>query len=243
MKYEKDMGNRYDTVSDSTTRSTFGVDKEFPSALSGRASKLASALYLVTSLMPEGDPVRTELRNVGVTLVSDIAKSGRVARGSARDLVPAIVSLLELSKNAGLMSAMNADVLSEKFIEFSHGLTADGDGVTGRSALALLSDSFPDSVKDTPTSSSVAVHKGQRANLLARHLQASHRPLARSGDGVRRAKIIDFIKDRKRAGIKEIAHMFPGLSEKTVQRELLQLVRERVIAREGERRWSVYSIA
>lgn len=242
MKYEKDMGNRHDTMSDSTTLSTFGVGKEFPSALPGRASKLASALYLVTSLMSEGDPVRTELRSAGVALVSDIAKSGRVARGSARDLVSVIVSLLELSKNSGLMSAMNADVLSEKFIEFSRGLTADGDGATGRSALALLSDAFPDPVKDTPTSSS-AVYKGQRVNLLTRHLQASQRPLAGSGDGVRRAKIIDFIKDRKRAGIKEIARMFPGLSEKTVQRELIQLVRERVIAREGERRWSVYSIA
>ncbi len=243
MGSEKDMGNRHDVVSDNATRSPFSVGNGvFPSELSDRASKLVSALYLVTSLMPEGDPVRTELRNVGVALVSDIAKSTGGVRGSAA-LVSVIVSLLDLSKNAGVMSAMNAEMLSEKFIEFSHGIAADGNGAIGRSALALLSDSFSNSVKDASVPSVSATHKGQRVALLARSAQSAQRPHAGKGDSSRRAKIIDFIKDKKRVGIKEISRIFPGLSEKTVQRELLDLVKARVLAKEGERRWSVYTIA
>jgi hypothetical protein len=36
--------------------------------------------------------------------------------------------------------------------------------------------------------------------------------------------------------------MIKDCSEKTIQRELIVLVSEKVVKKEGERRWSVYSI-
>ncbi len=236
------MQGRYAGLSDSgMPGSALGEDI----ALAARASKLVSALYLVTSLMSEVDPTRAELRKSGVALVSDMSRSSGGVRAAARELVSVIVTLLGLSKDAGLMSAMNADMLSEKFLEFSGALARENHGAVGQTALSLLSDSFAADVKDNVGARMhVGVPKGHQASLPApkrAHTPARH--ATQAPDTSRRQKIVDFIKDKKRAGIKEVSRVLPGLSEKTVQRELLELVRTRVLNKEGERRWSVYTLA
>ncbi len=62
--------------------------------------------------------------------------------------------------------------------------------------------------------------------------------LARS----RRERILDIIKDKKEATIKDIAELITDCSEKTIQRELINLIKDSVIVREGERRWSKYKV-
>lgn len=239
------MGSKHVAVSDNASRSFFLLGDGEDAALSERASKLVSALYLVTSLVPESDPVRVELRRVGVALVSDMAKTSGGVRAGARDLVSVILSLLELSRNAGVMSVMNAKMLSEKFLEFAGALSAQGTDSVGHSALSMLSGSFGNSVKDITRSADASERKGHRMVLFTPNRRESvvRQITGRgSGDGMRRNKIVDFIKDKKRVGIKEISRIFPGLSEKTVQRELLTLVKANILNREGERRWSVYTI-
>lgn len=56
----------------------------------------------------------------------------------------------------------------------------------------------------------------------------------------RMSLILDFIKRNKRSSIKEIAAVVKGCSEKTIQRELGELIHQGLIRKEGERRWSVY---
>jgi len=42
--------------------------------------------------------------------------------------------------------------------------------------------------------------------------------------------------------VKDFAKVITDISEKTIQRELLDLVQRGVIKKEGERRWSRYSL-
>lgn len=71
--------------------------------------------------------------------------------------------------------------------------------------------------------SSYAVTKGQseRASLILAYLKTAH----------------------KKASIKDIARVVPGYSEKTIQRELAALIEQGLIKKEGERRWSLYTLA
>jgi len=55
--------------------------------------------------------------------------------------------------------------------------------------------------------------------------------------------ILDFIKGHNDVSIKDIVPNITGCSEKTVQRELISLIKEGKIKKIGERRWSKYSIA
>ncbi len=59
----------------------------------------------------------------------------------------------------------------------------------------------------------------------------------------RRARILTVIKDKGEVTIKDIADIVTDVSEKTIQRELIDLIKDGVIVRKGERRWSRYSAA
>lgn len=60
------------------------------------------------------------------------------------------------------------------------------------------------------------------------------------GQEDRLSQILDFVKKNKGVSIKDIAGVVRGCSEKTIQRELATLIRQGLIERRGERRWSVY---
>ncbi|MBP6856271.1 MAG: DeoR family transcriptional regulator [Candidatus Pacebacteria bacterium] len=58
----------------------------------------------------------------------------------------------------------------------------------------------------------------------------------------RRNTILKLIKDMREVTIKEVSNVVPDVSEKTIQRELLNLVSEGVLKKTGEKRWSRYSL-
>lgn len=101
-------------------------------------------------------------------------------------------------------------------------------------------------------------HKGQNINNVLYKRPNSHnfsqktdlKPTGQIGtsstfnrkkdNSERRLKIIDIIKTKKKVSVKDISSEIPTVSEKTLQRELLAMVSEGLIKKEGERRWSRY---
>ena len=59
----------------------------------------------------------------------------------------------------------------------------------------------------------------------------------------RRNDVLNIIKNNGTASIKDVKNILKDINEKTIQRELLSLVKEGVLKKEGEKRWSVYRIA
>jgi DeoR/GlpR family transcriptional regulator of sugar metabolism len=62
-----------------------------------------------------------------------------------------------------------------------------------------------------------------------------------SNSNNRQELIYRIIKQSGPLSIKDIAQNVPGVSSKTVQRELVSLVQSGRLKREGDRRWSRYS--
>ena len=58
----------------------------------------------------------------------------------------------------------------------------------------------------------------------------------------RRENILKLIKDKKEVTIKDISSSISGCSEKTIQRELISLLKDKIIQKTGEKRWSRYFI-
>ncbi|MDO8594464.1 MAG: hypothetical protein Q7R93_03040 [bacterium] len=58
----------------------------------------------------------------------------------------------------------------------------------------------------------------------------------------RRKDILGVLRDGRTATIKDFSSVISGCSEKTVQRLLIEMVRDGILQREGDRRWSRYSI-
>lgn len=58
----------------------------------------------------------------------------------------------------------------------------------------------------------------------------------------RKTHVLNVIRDKGEATIKDITEVISDCSEKTIQRELTNLIKDNLIAREGERRWSRYKL-
>lgn len=71
---------------------------------------------------------------------------------------------------------------------------------------------------------------------------AASTPLPVSGQS-RTDRILAVVKDKGSATIKDIADVVTDCSEKTIQRELIGLIKDGKVHREGERRWSKYTLA
>lgn len=56
----------------------------------------------------------------------------------------------------------------------------------------------------------------------------------------RREKILAFLKDRGEASIRDVAEIIKDCSEKTIQRDLNNLIKDNLVSRVGEKRWSKY---
>jgi predicted ArsR family transcriptional regulator len=59
----------------------------------------------------------------------------------------------------------------------------------------------------------------------------------------RRAVILTLLQRKDRIAIKDVTAVIRDVSDKTIQRELLALVAQGVLIKDGERRWSTYRLA
>jgi hypothetical protein len=69
------------------------------------------------------------------------------------------------------------------------------------------------------------------------------RPRQDVGRDDRRKIILALIKQKPALTVKDITKSIPGVSEKTIQRELFAMVTDGVLTKKGDRRWSTYSLA
>jgi len=83
----------------------------------------------------------------------------------------------------------------------------------------------------------------KRRNMQSRTPVSGNAPLQNGvGDISRRDRILAIIREKGHASIKDVSSVIVDCSEKTIQRELMTLISEGQIIKEGERRWSRYSI-
>jgi len=97
--------------------------------------------------------------------------------------------------------------------------------------------------KNNSLENSLYESKGQN-NLINKNAKPPKRKSTRNKktNVERRNLIIAEIRKQGEVSVKDIAKIMSDVSEKTLQRELISMVDEKIIVKKGERRWSRYSI-
>lgn len=216
-----------------------------------KSEKIAHVLALLTAQTPIKDSdTLEELMATAVriphTVVHFVAGEADAAMVLA-DLFSA-ASLVRLSATQGLLSKENAQIVAQEYELVIRRIVAQShpspfvsqddfaleEGVPQQDARASLTAGQllfqppaqeADGVKD--------IYKGHKSHINQKG-QAPKEVASRT------SLILDFVKKNKEVSIKDIAKAVRGCSEKTIQRELTQLINEGLIERRGERRWSVY---
>ena len=213
------------------------LSNEYQSFLVKKAERLTSALYVVTGFMPPEEPLRKRLRSKALELIgsaSDPASlsTERVERFKA--LCVELGVLFQTARTSGLVSPMNADILAEEYAGLASFVSEHSGSVRETSNTA----------SDVSVALPLANTQSDKGHNFQYETKRTIPKRQKNGDkkqqGNRRQAILDLLDKKDRISIKDAVSVIGGVSEKTIQRELLSLVDEGVVLKEGERRWSTY---
>jgi predicted transcriptional regulator len=228
-----------------------------------KTEKITSALYLVSGLIKDDEPLKWELRHRGMDLLSSSFTASSSLPGDKNVVIQSLftaaletVSILNVARISGLVSDMNhailvkeidqvlvmlrdrlaesaenaGYILSESFFKtpslFSSGFAADVKSGRG----ALYQDITKGQPGTVPQKAQVKVtHTGEYQNSTDKKTK-------------RQEEIVSILKEQSNLSVKDFTRVIKDCSEKTIQRELLDLVEKGIVKKEGERRWSRYSL-
>ncbi len=160
-----------------------------------------------------------------------------------------LLSLLDIASVSGLISKMNGMILKGEFQTFISELENFYDNFENNKNLSvrgLFLEPLPNLEEINKASTHSNYENFDRSGELFRQkkmLTEGHKNnCGLKRKDLRKNTILDFIKRHNNASIKDIVPNINGCSEKTVQRELIELIKEGKVVKNGERRWSKYSI-
>ena len=204
-----------------------------------RAERISAALHLITSHVPDDEPLRKLVRSKGLSLISLILKLRSGLRAPASEqgqavlaLVRELISYVRILAVSGFISSQNATTLVEALDELGNLIV-----ISQRSSLA---EQFSISrAALTPSATSEPSRSTPKTSVDAKKdIKDSRESKSTTG---RSQQILDILKFGGTLGIKDITSNLPQYSEKMIQRELLDLVSLGKVQKEGEKRWSKYS--
>jgi hypothetical protein len=234
-----------DNITDSSTpakRSQKSLDSvaQFPAVYlndhhaycARKAERLATAVHVVTGFIAKDEPVRTVLRAASLELSrlsTDRTRLLEVGAETFSTRCAEISSILVTAESAGLVSQMNAKLIIEEYARLATFV---------RERYSFIHSHVSDIQDITPVSQTVS-DKGQKDIKVYRskYVEAVKDTSQTSS---RRADILALFNHRERISVKDAVQTVPGVSEKTLQRELLAMVADGTLKKEGERRWSTY---
>lgn len=279
-------------------------NKEYFNLAILKTEKLASALYLVSNLISDIEPLKWTMRKVGTDIISDISLMGvapsnkghKVSLEKITAKIFEITSLLQVAWMGGLISNMNFEILRSEYFKLGNFLKDKFYSTTPDRLLVsknfFLSDELREVEETAKKNSAEKNNEGENSSFLNSNndidseLKARHRPPASSVKDIshkgqereeflskrhhdkgqivmfarkgvtdnsmsdknkekRHSKILSLLSSQLSYSVPEILKiigMGETLSEKTIQRDLIQLVSKGSLKKTGERRWSRYQL-
>lgn len=240
--------------------SFFDLNNDFVLAYK-KTEKLASAVYMVTGLFSDNEPIKWTLRKKVGELLSFILTYKDTPEAGQTDFLYTtktkaleLVSLLEISLRGGLMSQMNFSILKQEFLNL---VTILNDAISSSNIFpndGLSKTFFEDGQISSQTlrdrSNADSFYKTTEINTGLQKMSFNvlkDRTVSHDADNFKKSNrqnvILTLLKKKKELTIKDIALVIKDCSEKTIQRELNSFIAQGVLKRAGVRRWSKYSLA
>ncbi len=251
------------------SKSTSGI-KDTMLEIEAKTQKIVTALYLVSDLIDETDPLRKDIRNISVSLSSLVSSISIESPSQAKKIiteaqnhVDRLLNILKVCVSVGFVSDMNFKVISEYLVFVRDDLTQKYGLINSQS---LVASSFhnkaihefilPDFItKDSGLvgGNQATVSKEAKSKIEAlKDIEVRTKPKVdisikdnsngHESNSQRLDKIVSIIQTQGNVSIGDVAKEFPELSEKTIQRMLIRLVELGKLSKTGEKRWSRYSV-
>lgn len=192
--------------------------------------ELTLALYRVTDFFPRGETLKRQLREKANEIFGGVTEYGYAdsREQGARALLGKVETMqgyLRVSRSMRFVRQINLTILEREY--------------------ALLELFFREELRD-PRRTEPRSHEHPPASSDC----ASANVKIRAPDGrghaekisERQKKILGYVEKTSRAKIGDLNNLLEGVSVKTIQRDLHDLVQKNMLQKDGEKRWTVYSL-
>lgn len=263
MEYKKDNLNQDSQAPFAGGHASVDERASFYQTLGKKTEKVATAIFMVSSHIDDRESIKGSFRDIALALVletfsledpirpaEEIFLSMNVATGKLQ-------SLIALAASLGMISANNARILDSELGSVRE------LALSGRKFYALttlddvLKTIYPEELptmidksligqnmfvpqitseikKPAPIASTLPPKKETKRESTVEQAAPSF--------SKRKDQILKIIRDKGEVSIKDISKDFADCSEKTIQRDINALVEEGKVRKEGDRRWSRYSL-
>lgn len=214
-----------------------------------KTERLAKAIHLIAPAFSGSVSLRNRIDTIAISLVDAAILPLTLARTALSRELLSLSSLLSIARTSGLLSPMNSEIIAHE----AHLLLQE---VAAYEEPRLIFDEAMTLSGIAKSASKMESTSGLRSSLSASKRVA--RKISDSGskghikdiDAVsdinikdRREAILSVIRNKGKTSIKDISTIIRDVSEKTIQRELLTLIEAGIVEKQGERRWSTYSVS
>ncbi len=224
-------------------------DESFYRYIFKKTEKIVSVIFYVSNSIETDkkservvEDILGTAQGVHDAVIKTLSVRSHVAEEPLRNFAHTLIAL-----DSKLRIAMVLRIISEEVL---HVLTSEIDGVLrGLNKYLINSSAFddldykvaPDSLSSTSTNNRV---KPRESNIRERREVGENTPaVSHSSDLDRRERIKVVLSAKGEATIKDIGDIITDVSSKTIQRELNAMIEDNIVKRQGERRWSKYSLA
>ncbi len=217
-----------------------------------KAERLAKALHLIAPAFAESASLRNRIDAIAIGLVDAAILPPGIARTALSRELLALSSVLSIARTGGLLSSMNTELITREAHILLQEIAAyeeprlfldESPTLSGIAKTALKQGSL----QNTHAHTSKRVEPARTAPNKPTRIDKGHvkdtssTPQAPVKD--RQEAVLSVIRNKGSVSIKDISTIIRGVSEKTIQRELTGLIDAGVVLKQGERRWSTYSLA
>ncbi len=227
-----------------------------------KTEKLVTAVYMITNFIKDDEPLKWRIRENALELLALNLSFSTVSLSERKDLFrqyqaysTEIVSLSSIARHSGLISEMNADILKREFNALVAIIEKDENKKANEETVILNPDFFDTSrdKRDYEASAIIApapaaipaaapasnvLYKGQVPKISRPVVKDMPAKPQHTGDSKedRQSAILKLLSKKSGLAVKDFTDTIQGVSEKTIQRELLAMVASGVLKKEGERK-------
>ena len=258
-----------DSIKDQTSDS---ASSNFNGQLNKKLEKLSTAIYMVTSYMEENEPLKKSLRELSIALLIKTNSINKLNKkeilNDALSSINNVISLLSISRTISLISEMNFSILlsefknilnsieqeklkDESFLQIDFGFDFNNEKYQtvkfkeNNLSLIATENTLIKKAEETKKENTVIDKKviTPFLNTVKKTLIKTSAPEIKERKLGRRENVLAILSKTETLTIKDLTLKIKGCSEKTIQRELNQLLEEKKIKRIGEKRWSKYLLS
>lgn len=231
-----------------------------------QVQKITEALYRVTEFFPDKEPLKWRLRSDAIEvfdfLLSSENKKEIFGIEKILNLIQGIERALRLASSFGpYMPSVNFEILRREYLALGDSLEAQME--SKKQELLSLRNLLPVSIGQSTDSNGQSddsngqffvdnghpqIKKEKETQGRSLQLVAAARTGLASTNGhlpllkERQKKILSALKGNGWVTIREISASLPEYGEKSVQRDILEMVEAGILKKTGDKRWRKYSL-